>query len=182
MPAKIYVLKLTADERQELETLVRRGRAAGWKLQRAHALLQCDQGADGPAWKDADIAEAYGCTSRSVENWRKQAVEQGPLSLLERKPRSDKGEGKLDGTGEAQLVKLACSQAPAGQSRWTLRLLAERLVELEVVESLSYETVRRAMKKRTETVAQADVVHPSRTGRRVCVPDGTGARGLPASL
>jgi hypothetical protein len=147
MPAKIYVLKLTVDERQELESVVRRGRAAGWKLQRAQALLQCDQGLHGPAWKDADVAQAYGCTSRSVENWRKQALEQGPLSLLERKPRSDKGVCKLDGAGEARLVKLACSQPPAGRARWTLRLLAERLVELEVVESLSYETVRQTMKK-----------------------------------
>lgn len=149
MPAKIYVLKLTVDERQELETVLRRGRAAGWKLQRAQALLQCDQGPDGPGWKDADVSQAYGCTSRSVENWRKQAVEQGPLSLLERRPRSDKGICKLDGAGEARLVKLACSRPPAGRARWTLRLLAERLVELEIVESLSHETVRQMMKKTT---------------------------------
>jgi len=106
MPAKVYVLKLSADERLELTAVVRRGRTAAWKVQRAQALLACDQGPDGPAWKDADVACAYGCTSRSVENWRKQAVESGPLSLLERKPRSDTGFTKLDGVGEAQLVKL----------------------------------------------------------------------------
>ena len=147
MPAKVYVLKLSADERLELTAVVRRGRTAAWKVQRAQALLACDQGPDGPAWKDADVASAYGCTSRSVENWRKQAVESGPLSLLERKPRSDMGFTKLDGVGEAQLVKLACSSPPDGRARWTLQLLADKLVELEVVESIGRETVRKTMKK-----------------------------------
>jgi len=79
-----YRVKLTADERQELEQLLRRG-AAGWKLQRAQALLKCDESDEGPCWPDARIAEAFGMSARSVENWRKQAVEHGPLSLLERK-------------------------------------------------------------------------------------------------
>ncbi len=130
MPAKIYVLKLTADERAELEAVVNTGKTEGWKMQRAQALLKCDQGSAGPGWIDDDIAQAFGCTRRSVENWRKQAVEEGPLSLLTRKPRSDKGKTKLDGEGEAQLVKLACSKAPAGYARWSLRLLAGKLVEL----------------------------------------------------
>ena len=149
MPAKIYVLKLTRDERVELESVVRRGKAAGWKIQRAQALLKCDQGPDGPGWIDDEVAEAFGCTRRSVENWRKQAVEEGPLSLLERKPRSDKGKTKLDGEGEAQLLKLACSEAPTGFARWSLRLLAGKMVELEVVDSLSHESVRSVMKKTT---------------------------------
>ena len=147
MPAKIYVLKLSADERTELEAVVKTGKAAGWKIQRAQALLKCDQGSVGPGWIDDDIAEAFGCTRRSVENWRKQAVEEGPLSLLERKPRSDKGKTKLDGEGEAQLVKLACSKAPAGYARWSLRLLAGKLVELDMVDSISHESVRSVMKK-----------------------------------
>lgn len=144
--AKLYVLKLTPEERVELERLVRRGKTAAWKLQRAQALLKCDQGVDGPGWTDAEIAEAFGCTTRSLESWRKQAVEQGPLSLLERKPRAA-AVPKLDGEKEAQLVRLACSKAPTGRNRWTLRLLAGRLVELNIVESISHETVRRAMKK-----------------------------------
>jgi hypothetical protein len=81
-----------------------------------------------------------------LESWRKQAIENGPLALLERKARTA-GARKLDGEKEAQLVKLACSQPPSGQARWTLRLLADRLVELEIVEAISHETVRRAMKK-----------------------------------
>ena len=146
MPKK-YVLKLTADERVDLQSVVKRGRAAGWKVQRAQALLKADQSPDGPGWPDERIAESYGCTTRSLENWRKQAVEDGPLSLLERKPRADKGRSKLDGEGEAQMVKLACSKPPKGRGRWTLRLLASRLVELEIVDSISYESVRRVMKK-----------------------------------
>lgn len=142
---KKYVLKLTSEERGELEQVVKRGKAAAWKIQRAQALLQCDGGPAGPGWPDERVAQAYGCTTRSVESWRKQAVERGPLSLLERKPRT--WMGKLDGEKEARLVKLACSAAPKGRARWTLRLLAARLVELEIVDAISHETVRRAMKK-----------------------------------
>ena len=147
MPKK-YVVKLTAEERAELQRVVRKGRVAGWKVQRARALLRCDQGADGPAWADEPIAAAYGLTARSLESWRKRAVERGPLSLLERKPRATPAvTPKLDGEKQARLTALACSKAPDGQARWSLRLLAERLVELEVVESISHETVRRAQKK-----------------------------------
>jgi hypothetical protein len=147
MPAKRYVLKLTGEEQATLQAVVQSGRAAGWKIQRAQALLKCDQGPAGPGWIDDQVAEAFGCTRRSVENWRKQAVEAGPLSLLERQPRSDQGQTKLDGEGEAQLVKLACSPAPAGYARWSLRLFAGKLVELEVVEAISHESVRSVMKK-----------------------------------
>jgi hypothetical protein len=144
--SKKYVLKCTVEERAELESIVRRGKAAGWKVQRAQALLKCDQGSEGPGWPDQRIAEAYGCTVRSLENWRKQAVEDGPLSLLERKPQRPR-RLKLDGEKEARLTKLACSQAPTGYARWSLRLLAERVVELEIVDSVSHETIRRALKK-----------------------------------
>jgi len=148
--AKKYVLKLTAEERAELEQLVKKGKAAGWKLQRAQALLQCDQGPHGPGWTDAPVAAAYGCSTRSLESWRRQAVESGPSSLLQRKPRlTPPAPPKLDGEQQARLTAPACSQAPAGYARWTLRLLAERLVELEVVEAIAHETVRRALKKVT---------------------------------
>jgi hypothetical protein len=145
--AKKYILKLTADERVDLERLVRRGHVAGWKIQRAQALLHCDQGPEGPAWTDARIAEAYGITTRSLESWRKRAVEAGPMALLERKARAVPAALKLDGEKHARLTALACSTPPDGQARWSLRLLAERLVELEVVEAVSHETVRRCLKK-----------------------------------
>ena len=142
-----YVLKLTADERAWLEGMVRTGKSAAWKIQHAHALLKMDQSEDGPGWDDARIAEAFGMTVRSLENWRKRAVEDGPAALFERhyppRPRSR----KLDGAGEAHLVKLACSHAPDERSGWTLNLLAGKLVELQIVESISRETVRRTLKK-----------------------------------
>ena len=146
--AKKYVLKLTTEERVELAHLVRKGNVAGWKVQRAHALLKCDQGPEGPAWADARIAEAFGVTTRSLESWRKRAVEAGPMALLERKARATPASAlKLDGEKHARLTALACSKPPDGLARWSLRLLAERLVELEVVETVSHETVRRSLKK-----------------------------------
>jgi transposase-like protein len=133
-----------------LEQLVKKGKAAGWKRQRAQALLQCDQGPDGPGWTDEAVAAAYGCTTRTLESWRKQAVEAGPLALLQRQPRlTPPVQPKLDGEQQARLTALACSQAPPGHARWTLRLLAERLVELKVVDTVAHETVRRALKKAT---------------------------------
>jgi len=147
---KKYVLKLTAEERAELQQVVRKGKAAAWKVQRAQALLKCDQGSGGSSWTDERIAEAFGCTSRSLESWRKQAVERGPLSLLERKVRETPPRTpKLDGEKEARLTALACSKPPKGRGRWTLRLLGERLVELKVVDSICHETVRRVLKKAT---------------------------------
>ena len=141
-----YRVKLTGDERHDLEQLVRVG-AAGWKIKRAQALLKCDEGDAGPAWPDAQIAEAFEVTTRSLESWRKQAVERGPMSLLERKTQDRSKQRKLDGAGEAQLVKLACSSPPEGYGRWSLRLLADRLVALEVVDSIGHECVRQTLQK-----------------------------------
>lgn len=150
MAKKIHIVKLISEERAELGALVQRGKAAGWKIQRAQALLKCDQGPEGPEWIDVRIAEAFGCTTRSLENWRKKAVETGPLSLLKRKVRlTPPTPPKLDGEKEARLVALACSDPPEGRARWTMQLLADRLVQLEVVDSISHETVRSALKKMT---------------------------------
>jgi len=146
--AKKYVLKLTGEERAELVQVAKNAKTAAWKIQRAQALLLCDQSQQGPGWKDEDIAQAHGCTTRSLESWRKQAVENGPLSLLQRKPRlTPPRTPKFDGEKEARLTALACSKPPKGVARWTLRLLAERLVELEIFDTVSHETVRQAMKK-----------------------------------
>lgn len=140
-------VKLTADERQTLERLVRDGRSAGWKLRRAQALLKCDEGEGGPGWPDTKIAEAFEVTTRSLENWRKQAVERGPLSLLERMAQDRSKHRKLDGVGEARLVQVACSMPPEGRSRWSLRMLAAELVALEVVDSIGHECVRQTLQK-----------------------------------
>lgn len=150
--AKKYVVQLAADEREQLERITRTGKGAAWRIQRAHALLKCDQGPHGPGWTDERIAEAFGMSVRSVEHWRRQAVEEGPESLLAREVRSTPPvPPKLDGEGEARLVMLACSQPPEGRAKWALRLLAARLVELEVVDAISYETVRRVLKKTTSS-------------------------------
>lgn len=140
-------VKLTADERATLERLVRQGRTAGWKLRRAQALLKCDESEGGAAWPDSRIAQAFDVTTRSLENWRKQAAEHGPMSLLERTPQDRSKHRKLDGAGEARLVQLACSAPPKGRGRWTLRLLADRLVALEVVDSIGHECVRQTLQK-----------------------------------
>lgn len=121
---------------------------AKWKVQRANAMLMCDESETGPAWPDEKIAQAFGVTTRSLENWRKKAALDGPLSVLQRKQRATPPTApKIDGKQEAKLVKIACSKPVKGRSRWSLRLLAERLVTLDVIDSVSHETVRRAMKK-----------------------------------
>ena len=142
-----YRVKLTADERDAFRQLLRKGKAAGWKLTRAQALLKCDEGDGGPAGSDVKIAEAFGVTTRSLETWRKQAVERGPLSLLERKKRDRSMDRKLDGAGEARLIKLACSTPPEGCRRWSLRLLADKLIELKVVDSIGHGCVRQTLQK-----------------------------------
>jgi transposase len=146
-----YVLKLTMEERAWLEGIVRVGKSAAWKIRHAHALLKMDQGEEGPGWDDARIAEAFGMTTRSLETWRKRAVEEGPQALLERQYARRPQKRKLDGAGEAQLVRLACSQAPQERTRWTLNLLADKLVELDIVDGISRETVRRTLKKTTSS-------------------------------
>lgn len=144
---KKYVVKLTAEERAQFERIAHTGKSAAWKILHAQVLLKLDEGEYGPGWESAQIAEAFGVTMRSVENWRRQAVEDGPLSLLEREYPKRPQKVKLGGDGQAQLVRLACSQAPDGRDRWTLDLLREKLVVLGVVESISRETIRKELKK-----------------------------------
>lgn len=133
---KLYRIQLTAEEREVFREIIKgkRGRVkiAAWKVQRANVMLMCDESEEGPAWRDQQIAEAFGATTRSIENWRKQAAERGPLSLLERKQRAAPPTPcMLDGEKEAQLIKIACSKPIGGRSRWTLQMLADELVSLE---------------------------------------------------
>jgi transposase len=148
MPAKRYLVELTSEERQELTKLVSAGRRSARTLTRARILLKADQADGGPAWDDARIADALGCGRRTVERVRQRLVEEGLEAALTHKPQArPRRQPVLDGAAEARLIALACSEPPDGRAGWTLRLLADRLVELEVVESVSYETVRRALKK-----------------------------------
>jgi hypothetical protein len=145
-----YTIKLTEEERDHFETVVtgKKGRLniAAWKVTRAKAMLKIDRGEHGPAWTDQKVAETVEVTERSITNWKKTAFEKGPLAVLERKQRIVVPT-KVDGRVEAHLTKLACSTPPDGRSKWSLRLLADSIVKLEIVESLSYESVRRALTK-----------------------------------
>jgi hypothetical protein len=145
---KKYVVELSLEERQELEGLVKKGKAAARKIQHAQVLLKADQGAHGPGWTDEEIAPARGVNVRTVERIRQRLVEHGLRDALEnRTPRLQRPRRKLDGAAEAKLIAIARTPAPEGYRRWTIRLLADRMVELEVVESLGRETVRQTLKK-----------------------------------
>lgn len=143
---KKYIVRLSEAERQELGALVTKGKAAAYRIKHANIVLKAD--ADGLAWTDKHIAEAFGCHVRTVENVRRRCVLEGLEAALERKKQArPRRERKLDGEGEARLIALACSQPPEGRDRWTLELLADELVRLKVVESISPQTVRRTLKK-----------------------------------
>ena len=148
MPYKKYLVILTPAERDWLSGLVSAGRRSALTITRARILLKADQAPGGPAWEDQDIARALDCSVRTVERVRQRFVERGLEPALGRKPQDRPSrERKFDGAAEARLIALACSQPPEGHARWTLKLLADRLVELEVFDSVSDETVRRVLKK-----------------------------------
>ena len=178
---KRYRVTLTADERDELGRLLARGKADVRKIKHAQILLKADEAEGGPGWPDQRIAEALEVGIATVERVRRRFVEEGLASALS-PYRGGKRiyEHKLDGAQEAHLIALACSAPPEGRARWTLRLLARRMVELAYVDTLSYETVRQILKKeRPPTAPQADVVHPRETLGGVRLPHGRCAGGLP---
>ena len=144
---KRYRVTLTESERSDLRKLVSVGKAAAQKLVRARILLLADQSDGGSAQSDPAIVEALGCGRASVERVRKRFVEDGLEETLCPKPSQRVYERKMDGQAEAHLIALACGSPPEGRSRWTLRLLGDHMVTLEHVESLSFETVRRTLKK-----------------------------------
>ena len=145
---KRYKVTLDADERQYLHDLTAAGQAAARKLAHARILLEADAADGGPAWHDGRIADALEVSCATVERVRQRLVEQGLDAALDRKQRERPArEIKLDGRAEARLIALACSAPPEGRATWTMQLLADKLVELEVVDSISDETVRLALKK-----------------------------------
>jgi transposase len=151
-----YRVTLTLEERQELESMTRRGKTHARRFIHARALLLCDAGADGPAWNVSDVATALGVTSRAIEHLKKRFVEDGLEAALERKPReTPPREVLFDGAFEARLIALACSDAPEGRRRWTVRLLAEKAVELSFAASVSHMTVQRVLKKTNLSLTSA---------------------------
>ncbi len=147
MPAKKYKVTLTKEEREELSALVNKGKGQARRLRRARILLMADEAQENGGWKDADIAKALGGGERTVERTRQKCVEMGiETALNHAKPKKTRSK-VLDGKAEARLVQLACSEAPNGRENWSMQLLADKLIELSVVETVSRETVRTTLKK-----------------------------------
>ena len=147
MQVKKYRVQLTEEEQQELRALVSKGRAAAYKQTHARILLLSNEGRGGGTLKDEEIGRSLQVGTATVERVRRRCVEEGVEATLGRKEQLNRRQKKLDGQGEAHLVAQACAEPPPGRVSWTLKLLADRLVECEIVESISPETVRQTLKK-----------------------------------
>jgi len=144
---KKYIVELTSQERSGLKDIIKAERMAVHKRRHARILLKADQGPQGPAWKDAGIANAFDCTIKSIERLRKRLVEHGLEVAMGHGNRGSYRAKKLDGVAEAHLIATACSSAPKGRNRWTVRLLADEMVSLGIVDSCSKSTVHNTLKK-----------------------------------
>ena len=155
---KVYVVQLSSEEREQLQELIKKGnrkkgqRPSALKLTRARILLKADQADDAPAYTDAEIAEALDVSPKTVFNLRKKWVEMGLEQALERRLQQNRRQPKLDGKAEAKLVACSCGPPPEGRSKWTLRLLADRAVELELGDTISHEAVRQTLKKTSSSL------------------------------
>jgi transposase len=160
-----YRVTLTTDERQHLDKLSKNGKTHAKRVIHARALLLCDAGENGPAWKVGDVGEALGITSRTIEHLKKRFVEDGLEAALKRKPRDKPPrEIKFDGTFEAKLIALACSEVPEGRKRWTIKLLADKAVELNFTDTISHMTVQRVLKKTNLNLTLASTGKSRRKG------------------
>lgn len=147
MSEKIYTVTLTKEERETLTAFVTKGKGNARRLRRAQILLMADEAQEGGGWKDSDMAKALNAHVATVERTRKACVLNGiEAAMNHTRPQKSRSK-RLDGAGEACLIQLACSQAPAGYEEWTMQLLASKLIELEVVETISAETIRTTLKK-----------------------------------
>ena len=170
---KRYIVRLEAGERAALEQIVRVGKRSALTIRHAHILLAVDESPAGPKMTDREAARAFGVAVRSVESLRQRLVEEGMESALQRRKQVRPSvERMFDGEKEARLIAIACGPKPEGRVRWTLSLLADRVVKLKIVEKCSAQTIGRVLKKRVETLAAEDVVHSARIRRRVRLRDG----------
>jgi len=146
MPAKKYIVRLSEEERQTLKMIIGKGKSAAYRIKHANILLKAD--ADGSNWPDERVVEAFECHRNTVENVRKRFVTQGFEAALERKKRLTPPRKKIiDGEREARIIAISRTTPPPGRAKWSLRLLADKIVELGIVESASHMTVQRALKK-----------------------------------
>jgi transposase len=145
---KKNLVKLTQEQRQQLEQLIRSGKAPARTIMHAHILLKVDTSSDGPNWSDNQIQQAFGVGTATIWRVRRRFLEHGLADALHRRPQPERPEKrKLNGELEAHLIAITCGEKPEGEGRWSLRLLANKLVEVGEVEEVSYETVRRTLKK-----------------------------------
>lgn len=145
--SKKYIVSLTPEERMKLEQLTKKGKSPAYKMNHARILLKADTNAGDGGWKDQEISKAVDISIPTIERVRRLFVQQGIEAALSRAVSQKRKQHKLDGKQEAHLIAIACSPAPVGRTRWTLRMLANRLVELEIVENISHEAVRQTLKK-----------------------------------
>jgi len=178
---KKYRVTLTDDERTMLHNLIVSGEAAARTHTHARILLKADQTADGPCWTDEAVREALDVSVSTVARVRERFVAEGLEAALHRRPPRREYPRLVDGECEAHLVALTCGAPPAGQKRWTLRLLADRMVELAYIAAISHETVRQVLKKRTQTVAERRMVYPPRSECRLCLSHGRRPGPLPGA-
>lgn len=152
MAKKKYIVSLTAEERDELEHLTTTGKVAAYKMNHARILLKADRNQEGGGWTDEAISQALDISVATIERVRQRFVETSLAAALTRQVQHQRKPRRLDGEQEAHLIAITCSEAPEGQARWSLRLLAERMVELEYVERVSHETIRQTLKKTTSSL------------------------------
>lgn len=177
---KKYVVRLTDVERGVLNGLIKQRRVSAQRVLRAHVLLKAD--VEGPQWTDSEIADAFGCRTKTVENIRERIVTEGFEITVNGKSKSRIRRKILDGEQEAKIIAMRLGSPPKGFSNWTLRLLAEQAVALEIVESVSHETLRGTLKKQFYEQENRVLGHPSRSGCRIRREHGGRARNLCPAL
>jgi hypothetical protein len=179
---KRYVVRLSCEERAQLEALIRKGKSPAQRLLKARILLKADVSEAGEGWSDSRIMAALETSASMVYRVRKQLVEEGLEAALSRKQRATPAVAPIfDGEKEAKLIALACSKPPKGRARWTLRLLERKVVELKIVERASDSTIGRVLKKYSQAPSARAVGDPAQGQQRVCSRDGGRARRLHAA-
>lgn len=180
---KKYIVRLEVEEREQLGQIVRTGKRAAYVVRHANILLAVDESEAGRKMSDEEAARAYGVSVRSIEHLRQRLVEEGLEASLGRKKQVRPSVEKMfDGEKEAKLIAIACGPKPQGRTRWTLELLADRVVKLKIVQKCSPKTIGRVLKKRTQALAAEDVVHSAGSRRRVRLRDGERAGRVQAAV